>query len=58
MTTFRCKADFTFQAEDIDTALTKVSKHLEDVKEGRDSQLIELGSIWKKPLEETNDTQS
>ena len=52
MKVFRCKADFTFQAKDIDDALIKLSKHFKDIKKGKDSQLVELGEIQIKPTKD------
>ena len=48
---FRLKADITFNAESIDDAFDKLVEHLQRIKEGEDSNFVELGEIEIKPVE-------
>ena len=48
---FSCKADFTFYAKNIDDALTKLSKHFNRIRDGKDSKLIEFGEVHIEPVE-------
>jgi len=57
MQEFRFQADFTFQAKNIDDALTKLSKHFKNIRDSKDSQLILLGEVRVEPIKkEDNDS--
>ncbi len=50
MIEFRFKADFIFRAEGIDDAFAKLSEHFKNLKEDRDTDLIELGEAHIEPV--------
>jgi hypothetical protein len=54
MKIFELKADFEFEAENIDDALKKLSKHFSSISEGKNSQLILKGDIKIKLKKETH----
>lgn len=55
MKTFRCTADFTFEAEDIDDALNKIQEHILFVLSDEESGYKELqfvGKLEVNPIED------
>lgn len=50
---FILKADFEFEAENIGNAFEKLRDHFQDLVDGKDTDLIEIGSIDIQKKEKT-----
>lgn len=55
---YKFKADFEFEADDIDDAFIRISKHFLDMYLSNDSHLIMLGTAKISPIDNTEGGQN